>query len=597
MYAVSQVTLQDALKAGKEGDLEYAKELYAYILRDDPQNIEAFCGLSMVYKKLKKYIFAESTLESALCIDPQNYSVLLNLANLYRDMRKHKKALLVYAKAIKIDPHNAHGYNNLAINYEMMGAFDKAIDTYKSAICVDVKFVKAYNNIGVLLYKQKRYKSAVEIFKMALNVDKSYKSTYVNFGAALNKLKRYDEAVDILQKAIALDPLSAGAYANLGNVYNKINRHTEARKCHEMALRKDPDSASNHANLGISYKNLSLFEMATEEMERAIEINPDFVNAHFDLSTLYLLQGNFLDGFREYEWRFKKSEMIGAFKEYPEIYQKPIFTLDSDAKNKKLLVYSEQGFGDNIQFVRYLKVLRKKYKTLQIILQCRAELKELFDSLAYVDKVVVRGDDIGDFDYRIAIMSLPYLLKVTYKYFSHEVPYIRAFKKDFKFRPRRGKLKIGIVWGGSNTNENHNNRRLDLRKFAPLINHEKVQIYSLQVGEDREDIKKYGFEKDIIDLSDELKNFKLTASAIKHLDLLISSDTSVVHLAGAMNHQCWVMLQKIPDWRWMIDKEETIWYPSLRLFRQDRKGQWDSVYKSVFKALTKKYKIKFEEAK
>ncbi len=597
MHVSNQVTLQDALNAEKEGDLEYAKELYSYVLRSNPQNIEAFCALSLIYKKLKKYLFAESTLESALCIDPENYSVLLNLANLYRDMRKHKKALLVYAKAIKINPNNPCGYNNLAINYEMMGAFDKAIDAYKSAICVDVKFVKAYNNIGVLLYKQQRYDSAVEIFKMALDVDKSYKSTYVNLGASLNKLKIYDEAIEILQKAIALDPLSSGAYANLGNVYNKINRHTEARKCHEMAVRKDPNSASNHANLGISYKNLSLFEMATEETKKAIELDPNFVNAHFDLSTLYLLQGNFLDGFREYEWRFKKSEMREIFKKYPEIHKKPIFTTDSDTQNKKLLVYSEQGFGDNIQFVRYLKVLRKKYKTLHIILECRAELKELFDSLAYVDEVVVRGTEIIDFDYQIAIMSLPYLLKITYKHFSHEVPYIRAFKKDFKFRSRRGKIKIGLVWSGSNTNENHNNRRLDLRKFSRLIKHESIQVYSLQVGEDSKDIKKYGFEQDIIDLSSELKNFKLSASAIKHLDLLISSDTSVVHLAGAMNHPCWVLLQKIPDWRWMLDKEDSIWYPSLRLFRQDKKGKWDSVYRSIFKALTKKYKIKFEEEK
>ena len=597
MHVVNQVTLQDALNAEKEGDLEYAKELYSHVLRGDPQNIEAFCALSLIYKKLKKYLFAESTLENALYIDPKNYSVLLHLANLYRDMRKHKKALLIYSKAINIMPNNAHGYNDLAINYEMMGSFDKAIDSYKSAICVDVKFVKAYNNIGVILYKQNRYSAAVEIFKMALNVDENYKATYVNLGASLNKLKKYDEAVKVLQKAIALDPLSSGAYANLGNVYNKINMHTEARKCHEMALRKDPDSSSNHANLGVSYKNLSLFEMATEELERAIDINPNFVNAHFDLATLYLLQGNFLDGFREYEWRFKKSEMSGAIKKNSSIYEKPIFTEDSETKDKRLLVYSEQGFGDNIQFVRYLKVLRAKYKTLYIILQCRAELKLLFDGLPYVDKVVVRGENIKDFDYRIAIMSLPYLLKVTFKYFSHEVPYIRVFKKDFKFKSRRGKIQIGIVWGGSNTNENHENRRLDLRKFAPLIHHSDVQVYSLQVGKDVADIKKYGFEKDIIDMSGELKNFKLTAASIKHLDLLISSDTSVVHLAGAMNHPCWVLLQKIPDWRWMLDSEKSIWYPSLKLFRQDRKGQWDSVYKDIFKALTKKYKIKFKEAK
>ncbi len=597
MCIVNKVTLQDALNLEKEGNLEYAKELYASILRDNPQNIEAYCSLARIYKKLKKYLFAESILESAIDIDPKNYLVLINLANLYRDMRKHKKAISFYAKAINIMPSNPEGYNNLAINYEMMGAFDKALDSYKSAICVDTKFVKAYNNIGVILYKQKRYSSAVEMFNMARDVDENYKAIYVNLGASLNKLKRYNEAIEVLQKAIALDPLSSGAYANLGNVFNKIGKHTEARKCHEMALRKDPKSASNHANLGISYKNLSLFEMATEEMEKAIKINPNFVNAHFDLATLYLLQGNFLDGFREYEWRFKKSEMLGLKKEYPQIYEKPPFTLESDTKNRRLLVHSEQGFGDNIQFVRYLKVLRAKYKTLYIILQCRSELKTLFESLTYVDKVVVRGEDISEFDYQIAIMSLPHLLNITYKNFSHKVPYIRAFKKDFKFKSRRGKMKIGLVWSGSNTNENHENRRLDLRKFAPLINHSQIQVYSLQVGEDVEDIKKYGFEKEIIDLSKELKDFKITASAIKHLDLLISSDTSVAHLAGAMNHPCWILLQKIPDWRWMLDSEKSIWYPSLRLFRQNRKGQWDSVYKDVFKTFSKKYKIKFEEEK
>ncbi len=581
------VSLQSAINAQKINDVELAKTLYMEVLHQDQNCVQALCNLSVIYKQNGNYSLALSTLNKSISLEPSNIISYINLASLYLKIDLFDKALETYEKILRIDPANANICNFIAIAYEKNRDFDKAIHFYKEAIKCDINFVKAYNNIGVILYKQGRYHSAIEIFKMSLSIDPKLVSTYVNLGAACNKAKNYKEGESALLMAIKLDDNNSGAYANIGNIYNKLKRHDEARIHHEMALMLDDKSASNYANIGITFKNLTMLDKAENALEKAVKIDPNFVNAHFDLATTYLLMGDYEKGFQEYEWRFQKDEMKSLFHNLSDILEKPKFELNFETTGKTLLLYSEQGFGDIIQFVRFAEELKVQYPELKLKIQVRRELKSLINTMDCFDKVVERGEALGEFDYQFAVMSLPYLLKTTIKTVPN-TPYLKV-KGKFKLNIDEKKLNIGVVWGASNTGESYEDKVFSLKYFRPLMKDKSIQLYSLQVAGDSKEIKALGLsKKEIINLEDQLTDFKQTALAIEKLDLVITTDTSVAHLAGAMGKEAWIVLQQNADWRWGQEVDKTIWYPTLKLFRQDKKSDWESAFTKVYSMIEKR---------
>ncbi len=582
---VIETSLKSAIKAHQNGDIKLAKALYVEILIQDENNVQALCNLALVYKQSGSFSLALSNLNKAISIAPNHVPSYINLATLYQDMKEYKKAIDIYKQALYVVPDNANLCNLLGIVYEKVGNDTEAMYFYKEALKRDTKFVKAYNNIGVILYKQKRFDAACEIFKMALAVDKNYLPTYTNLGAAYNKAKRYEEAESILNEAIMIDDRLSGAHANLGNVYNKIKRYDEALHHHQKALQLDSKSASNHANIGITYKNLHRYEEAEKALQEAIMIDHDFINAHFDLATTYLLLGKYEKGFMEYEWRFKKEEMRTLISEQNAIGHIPLFRLDADCDEKTLLLYTEQGYGDILQFVRFVKLLKAKHPKLMIKLQVRDALKTLFKEIAYIDEVITRDKNPGEIDYQLALMSLPYLLKTTVETLPQDIPYIAMPKGKIDLDTDQNKLNVGIVWGASNTGESYTDKVFSLSYFTPMMDDEEIVLYSLQVAGDVTAIKELGVEDKVVDLESKLTDFKQTALAINKLDLVITSDTSVAHLAGALGKEAWVVLQKNADWRWGLEADKTVWYPSLQLIRQDKQGDWESAFVKVYKKI------------
>ncbi len=495
---------------------------------------------------------------------------------------------------ISLMPNDPNSYNSLALIYESKHDYQNAFEYYKKAIEVDNKFDKAYNNIGVLLYRQGRYKDSIFVLESCLDQVGDSIQTLCNIGAVYNRAKRYEDAQRVLQKAISLDPNAVGAYVNLGNVYNKVHKHLNALACHTKALEFDSKSAANYANIAITYKHLGRYEEAIKNFKKAIQINPNFTNAHFDLATTYLLLGDYKSGLQEYEWRFKKEEMQSLLRDYAFIFEKPKFSLDLETKDKTLLLYTEQGFGDMIQFIRFAKPIKEKFKDLKIKVHCRKELKTLFSQLPFVDEVISRGEEIGHFDYQYAVMSLPFLLDLQLEDICADA-YIDAQEKmELNLHPY--KYNIGLVWGGSITGESYPQKTFSPASFSPLFGHEDISLYSLQVGEqDIKVLKDLDLQEDqVIDLSDKLNDFAKTASVIKDLDLVITSDTAVAHLAGGMGKEVWILLMQKADWRWGLESSSTKWYRNARLFRQEHQGNWDNVFEDIFTALEEKYSIKID---
>ncbi len=576
-------------------EFKKAKETYGNILEIDEENIEALANLGVVLKALGEKEKAYKYYLKAINLNPKYTFAYNNLGNLLKDTGNYKEAIKVYSDAIKLEPKNYHAYNNLGMVYEKLKDDNRAIQAYKEAVRVNPKFSKAVNNIGVILYKQKKYEESIEIFKIALKIDPKYYELYSNIGACYNKLKKYDEAIESLNIAIEKQPRNSGSYTNLGNVYNKLYDYRKAVKLHEKSIELDPNGSNAYSNVGTSYKYLGQVKKSIDSYKKAIELDQNFVNAHFDLSTMYLAKGEFDKGWEEYEWRFKKEEMLPHIIKNKDIFSKPMFDGTQELENKTILLHSEQGFGDSIQFIRFLPQFKKKFPC-NIAVKCRDELKELFKSVEEIDILTHRNEATPDFDYHLPIMSMPKLLGMkTIKDLPKQNPYLNINEdEEFKIESKKGHLNIGICWSASVTGESYEGKVFSLEYFKPLIENDKITVYSLQVGPENDDIKKLGLEEKVIDWTDKLTDFSKTASMMKELDLVISSDTSVAHLAGALNIPVWIPLQKIPDWRWQNKGEKSAWYPSAKLFRQKSARQWDSVFQSIYDKIFSNYKIKIK---
>lgn len=584
---------EQAVEFFNKKDYDKSKTLYEEILKINPKSSNIYGNLGVIYKIKGDINTAIKYYVTAINLNPKNTLVYNNLGNAFKEIKNYKMAIKVYTDALKINPKDFNMFNNLGIVFELIGDSNRAIEAYKQAVKINPKYAKAINNIGVVLYKQKRYKESAQIFEIALQSDSDYNEVYSNKGAAYNKAKDYDKAIESLEMAILKMPNHGGAYTNLGNVYNKLHDYKTAAKMHEKSIELEPNGSNAYSNVGTSYKYLGLSDKAITSYKKAIELDPNFVNAHFDLATMYLASEDFKNGWKEYEWRFRKEEMIPHIIKHKDIFTKPLFTGVEDIKGKTLLLHSEQGYGDSIQFIRFAPQLKEKFGC-KIAVKCREGLKELFKTIDEIDVIVDRSEETPAFDYQLSIMSMPFILDMkSIDELPKKMPYLKAiFDKDLEIKKEKDKINIGICWSASLTGESYEGKVFDLKFFEPLMNNPKINLYSLQVGDGSEDIKRLGFEDKIIDLTHKLIDFSKTASLINELDLVISSDTAVAHLTGALNKPVWIPLQKIPDWRWTNKGETTKWYPSAKLFRQKTAKVWESVFQSINAKLSKQYKIK-----
>lgn len=584
---------EQAVEFFNKKDYDKSKVLYEEILKINSKSSNVYGNLGVIYKIKGDINTAAKCYVEAIKLNPRNLLVYNNLGNLFKEIKNYKMAIKVYVDALKVEPKDFNMLNNLGMVFELVGDNNKAIEAYKQAVRVNPNYAKAINNIGVVLYKQKRYKESAQIFEIALQTDPNYNEVYSNKGAAYNKSKDYEKAIESLEIAIKRMPNHAGAYTNLGNVYNKLYDYKTAAKMHEKSIELEPKGSNAYSNVGTSYKYLGFSAKSINAYKKAIEIDPNFVNAHFDLATMYLANEDFQNGWKEYEWRFKKEEMLPHIVRHKDIFSKPLFTGSEDIKDKTLLLHSEQGYGDSIQFIRFLPQIKEKFGC-KIAVKCREGLKELFQTIPEIDVIVDRSEETPEFDYQLSIMSMPLILGMkSINDLPKQMPYLKATPdKSLEIKKEKGKINIGICWSASITGESYEGKVFDLKLFEPLMNNPKINLYSLQVGDGSEDIKKYGYEKQIIDLTSKLTNFSKTASLIDQLDLVISSDTAVAHLTGALNKPVWIPLQKIPDWRWTNKGETTKWYPSSKLFRQKTARVWDGVFQSLNAKLSKQFKIK-----
>ena len=351
-----------------------------------------------------------------------------------------------------------------------------------------------------------------------------------------------------------------------------------AFQLYQKAVSLKSDFVIAHRNLGDVLCQQGQIEQAIQSYSKVIEIQPDNAEAHNHLGMILLLKGDFRRGWKEYEWRLKCNDFPVGKRSFVQ----PVWD-GSSLNGKTIFLYAEQGFGDAIQFIRYVYELAQ-YK-VDIIVECQSELLTLFGNIGIITQLIIEGDILPDFDVHASLLSLPGILGTDLESILSRVPYLSAKSvPSFNSNPNPN-LRVGVVWAGNRKHPNNDIRSIDLQQFSILFDVSACRFYSLQVGDRRNDIVKYNYSIPIIDLGVNFSDFSDTASAITELDLVISVDTSVAHLAGALGKDVWVLLSWIPDWRWLLEKEDTPWYPTMRLFRQTSNGDWESTFQRVQLAL------------
>jgi Tfp pilus assembly protein PilF len=491
------------------------------------------------------------------------------------------KAETMIRQAIDIDDGRADYHTHLGNALQRRGDAAGAEQSYRGALTIDPRFAAALNNLGNVLKARGRLDEAEQCYRRALEAAPESADAYANLGNLLRARRQWRDAAESLRRALEIDPGHFNAANLLGSVLFDLGDPTASERCFRRALALKPDFAMAETNLANLLVVQGRLDEADEAYRHAIAIDPSYEEAHFAWSQLLLLRGDYARGWREFEhrWATKGRGPLRGI-------TKPPWTGDSLA-GRTLYLVAERGYGDTLQFIRYLPLVAEKGG--EVILAVHPALRRLLGQYDGLARIITFDDPVPPFDVYFPLMSLPRLFSTTVSTIPANVPYLRAAAPDIaRWRSRLGGGEgstVGLVWAGSTGHRNDPARSMPAEKLAPLFGRPGFRFFSLQ-KEKRAGDEALLAAAPVTDLSADLEDFTETAAVLAALDLLISVDTSVVHLAGALGRPVWAMLASPPDWRWMLDRDDSPWYPSVRLFRQDVAGDWAGVIKQVGAALS-----------
>jgi tetratricopeptide (TPR) repeat protein len=468
---------------------------------------------------------------------------------------------------------------NLAVEHHRAGRLAEAEKIYRAILNQQPAHSVALHLLGVLIGQTGNPTAAVDLIRQAIAIHPSNADYHGNLAKFLIELGETGAAMASCRQAIALKPLLAEAHLNLGVALQIQDQLDAAIASFRRAIALKPDYAEAYGNLGAALKARGQLDAAAAAFREALALNPDFADGHWNLALLELLQGNFQQGWTQYERRLQFDENASLTRSFPQ----PIWN-GEDLRGRTILLIAEQGFGDTIQFIRYAPLLTRR--GAKVIALVRPELLRLLDRAPGIDQVFTLGGPFPPFDFQCPLLSLPRIFATTLQSIPAEVPYLsadsslaRRWSERFASSDRR--QRIGLVWAGSPTHKSDRLRSISPTLLSPLVELKDVRFFTLQKGEASRQSDLFPPGMDITDWTPDLIDFADTAALIANLDLVISVDTAVAHLAGAMGKTTWLMLPFILDWRWLLDRSDSPWYPTMRLFRQPQRGNWPGVVQTI----------------
>jgi hypothetical protein len=529
--------LQKALLFHQEGNLHLAKDLYSEILRIQPKHLNAL------------------QLLGTLTGQEGDYKASLSYLNLALEI--HKNSTL---------------FNNRGIVFKKLKLLDEALLDFQQAVLLNPNYAEAFFNLGNLYSELNNPEQAIATYERAIQVNPLYEDAFLNLGKTFEDTQKYDSALEAYTSALKINSKNANAFYNRGNVKKLMFDFQGAIKDYDLAIQLKGDYFEAYSNRGICFYQQQKPQEALLSFDYAIKINPDYAAAHFGKGLILLSQGEYADGWQEFEWR---TRTVG-FIDHSISLNYPLCKSINEIKNKNLLLRCEQGLGDTLQFLRYIPILTNL--GVKVVLEAQSEIISLVQLLDFNIKIIQKGGPINNVDFQCYLMSLPALL-IEY------VPNIPASiiiqhtllrEKAYFWKDQISHIKgtkVGLVWSG---NPKHTNDQARSIKLSDLLNNlpKNFQYISLQKEIRETDKDCLMNHPSINNFSEYLLDFRETAALILNLDLVITIDTSVAHLSCLLNRPTWILIPFAPDWRWQLEGNQSIWYPSAKLYRQPNFGDW-----------------------
>jgi tetratricopeptide (TPR) repeat protein len=571
--------LSQALDYFQRREWQSAQELFQQILQTHPQQTDALQCLGMIAAQTGQLTIAIDYFQRAVQAQPQVAGFHYNLGNALQSQGDLSTAIACYLQTLALDPDHLAACYNLGSIYLGQGQPAVAIPRYQRALQIQPDLIAAQANLGNAYLDLGQIDSAIACYQKVLSIDPQHSRALYNLGLAHQAQAQLPSAIACFQAVVNQLPADESAHLHLGMAYLGTGQISAAIATYQQAIAQLPNSVAAHTGLGLALLQHLDLEAAIQEFNQAIDLDPLRVEPHLNRAIARLLGGNFELGWAEYEWRRRQTAAMqpGAGQRH---FSQPEWD-GTDLQGRTLLIHMEQGFGDAIQFMRYIPLLADRGGKL--ILECYRPLQRLFASLPGIDQLIIHGDPLPRFDLQAPLLSLPRIWGTTLTTLPASVPYLTPPPPEFPIP--FSLYQVGIVWASRGPSPTAQQRSCPLEAMLPLTRLPGVKVFSLQVGLTLPEQQLLAQSPEISNLSPHLQDFADTASAIAALDLIITVDTAVAHLAGALGQKTWLLLPHYPDWRWMLERTDSPWYPSLQLFRQPRPGDWQAVFQQVQTAL------------
>lgn len=610
------VLLKKAFMLHQEGKFKEAESSYIQVLKIEPNQFEALQLLGTLFGQMGKYNESIEILSKFIKIYPNhasshnNYGMALqkincldkavfhfekaiflnqnlaeaynNLGNVLQEMERFEESIENCNRAISIKSNFPEAYNNLGNAFFKMNQFQDALSSYKKAISFNSYFAEAFNNLGNCLREMLFFKEALFSYDQALQINPNYPEAYFNKGETLRKQNLFKEALDCFNSAINSNPTFAEAFNSKGLALFALRNFDLAQENYNKAILIKPNYAEPYNNLGIVLQELGNLIEATAHYEKAIFIKSEFAEAHLNLAMCRLLKKDFKNGWFGYEWRRQVVKDL-----HDKYLERPNWNGVDSIENKTILLYAEQGIGDTIQFCRYIKLVSKL--GARIILEVQEPLVDLLIQVEGVSQIVTQGNNLPEADYQCSLMSLPLAFNTTQKNIPSSTPYLNSDKNKVdkwkNYLGRKTKPRIGLVWSSASSFVNDSKRSLTLSELLSALPKDRFEYICLQKEIQLVDQEVLLRNPQIRFFGSKLENFTDTAALIDCVDLVVSTCTSVPHLSGALGKETWLLIPYMPDWRWQLSENKTLWYPSFTLYRQSIVDKWDEVLLNLYKDL------------
>jgi tetratricopeptide (TPR) repeat protein len=579
-----------ALSRHQAGQLGDAEALYRQVLSLRADHFDSRHLLGVVCLQRGEHAEALRHIDLALKLQPDNAVALNNRGVVLQELRRLHQALASFARAVGLRPDYAEAHANQGNALKALGRLAEALASYDRALALQPNHAEAHSNRADALLRLNRLEEALASYDLALALQPARAETHTNRGNALHDLCRFEDALTSYDRAIALRPDLAEAHSNRGNALQELNRFEEAMPSYQRAIALRPDFAEAYSNMGNAQKELDRLDQALASFEHAVTLRPDFADGHFNAAACLLLNGEFDRGWKEYEWR----RHTGHLKTEQRVFTQPQWGGGEAIAGQTILIHAEQGFGDTLQFCRYIPRLAERAG--RVIFEVQRPLVTLMAALAGSAQILARGDDLPQFDLHCPLLSLPLAFGTDLESIPAQTRYLAASEaKAAAWRQRfsrRNGPRVGLVWAGDprkwlpNAHRIDRQRSVTFARLAPILQVPNCEFYSLQKGEHAlAQLRDHPLRHHLTDWTDDLCDFSDTAALIEQLDLIIAVDTAVAHLAGALGKPFWLLNRYNTCWRWLLDRDDSPWYPTARLFRQDQSRDWDRVIAQAAAAL------------